>query len=389
MASVSAVGLAAIAACGGTAGSVPSAATSAPAAPKPTSAPAAAASAAPGASPAASPGASPAAKPAASPSAAAAAASPSAVAGPVAAADDPNLVNAAKSEGKGTLYFSIDPTAVGMVLDAFNAKYSIQVDSQRLTSGPLAQRFTAEEQANNIVADVLINSDTSFMDDATSKGWITKIDSLPQLASWPKEYVHDSYVTVAIVPSSLLWNTSQVNAADAPKGWQDVLDPKWKGKLILLDPHGAPPVLEFLYLMRQTYGDDFLRKLGAQQPQLVASAVTASQQVAAGAAAIEIPAVHATLLPLIAQNAPIQEGFFTPTTGANSQAALVAKAPHPNVAKLLLNFFMSPQGQGILNKDAWSPVPGTPGTRPQIQTSPPLTAQAVAQQDEIISLLGL
>jgi iron(III) transport system substrate-binding protein len=373
LAGVSAVGLAAVAACGGTAGSVAVAPTSAPAAPKPTTAPAA----------------SPAAKPAASPSAGAAAPSPSAAAGPVTAPDDPALINAAKSEGKGTLYFSIDPTATQQVLDAFNAKYGIQVDSQRLTSGPLAQRFTAEEQAGNVVADLLINSDASFMEDAFSKRWITKIDALPQLASWPRDFFHDTYVTVAIVPSSLLWNTSLVSAADAPKAWQDVLDPKWKGKVILLDPHGAPPVLEFLYLMRQTYGDDFLRKLGAQQPQLVASAVTAAQQVAAGAAAIEIPAVHATLGPLMAQDAPIQEGFFTPTTGANSQAALVAKAPHPNVGKLLLNFFMTPQGQSILNKDAWSPVPGTPGSRPLIQTAPPLTAQAIAQQNEIISLLGL
>jgi iron(III) transport system substrate-binding protein len=361
LAGVSVVGLAAVAACGGTAGSVAVAPTSAPTAPKP----------------------------AASPSAAAAVPSPSAVAAPVTAPDDPALVNAAKSEGKGTLYFSIDPTATQQVLDAFNAKYGIQVDSQRLTSGPLAQRFTAEEQAGNVVADLLINSDASFMEDAFSKGWITKIDALPQLASWPRDFFHDSYVTVAIVPSSLLWNTSLVSAADAPKAWQDVLDPKWKGKIILLDPHGAPPVLEFLYLMRQTYGDDFLRKLGAQQPQLVASAVTAAQQIAAGAAAIEIPAVHATLGPLTAQNAPIQEGFFTPTTGANSQAALVAKAPHPNVGKLLLNFFMTPQGQSILNKDAWSPVPGMPGARAQMQTAPSLTAQAVAQQAEIISLLGL
>jgi iron(III) transport system substrate-binding protein len=307
----------------------------------------------------------------------------------VAAPDDPALVSAARAEGKGTLYFSIDPTAVQLVLDAFNSIYGIQVDSQRLTSGPLAQRFTAEQQAGNIVADLLINSDASFMDGATSKGWITRVDSVPQLASWPREFLHDSYVTIAIVPSSLLWNTSMVSAADAPRSWMDVLDPKWKGKIILLDPHGAPPVLEFLYLMRQTYGDDFLRKLGAQQPQLVASAVTASQQVAAGAAAIEIPAVHATLTPLLAQNAPIQESFFTPTTGANSQAALVARAPHPNVGRLLLNFFMSPQGQAILNRDAWSPVPGTPGARPQIQTAPPLTAQGVAQQDEILSLLGL
>ena len=99
--------------------------------------------------------------------------------------------------------------------------------------------------------------------------------------------------------------------------------------------------------------------------------------------------MHATLGPLMAQNAPIQEGFFTPTTGANSQAALVARAPHPNVGKLLLNFFMTPQGQSILNKDAWSPVPGTPGARAQMQTAPSLTAQAVAQQNEIIALLGL
>jgi iron(III) transport system substrate-binding protein len=337
------------AACGGASSSVPGAATSAPAASQPTAAPAAGAG----------------------------------------GGGEAALVSAAKSEGRGSLYFSIDPTNTQATLDAFNSKYGIQVDGQRLTSGPLAQRFSAEQQAGNVVADLLINSDPAFMEDAASKGWITRVEGLPQLASWPKEFVRDSYVTVAIVPSSLLWNTTLVSAADAPKSWQDVLDPKWKGKIILLDPRGAPPVLEFLLLMRQTYGDDFLRKLGAQQPQLVASAVTASQQVAAGAAAIEIPAVHATLAPLLAQNAPIQEGFFTPTTGANSQAALVARAPHANVGKLLLNYMMTPEGQALMNKDAWSPLPDIPGTRPQIQTAPSLTAQAMTQQSEIVALLGL
>lgn len=300
-------------------------------------------------------------------------------------------MEAARREGRGLLYAVSDPAASMATLAAFKAKYGIEVEFQRLTSGPLAQRYAAEADAGNIQADMLITSDPAFMEQATGRGWLAKIGptDVPLLAQMPREYVTDSTVVVAFTPSGIAWNKNLVKDADAPKAWQDVLDPKWKGQIILLDPKGSAPVLEFLTVMRENFGDDFLRKLGAQQPQLVASAVTASQQLAAGGAALTVPAVHATIVPLLAQGAPIVEAFPNPAAPAASVAGISAKAPRPNVARLLLNYYLTVEGQTIFNKDLWSPLPNIAGTRPLPQLSPSRVKEGLAAQADILRLLGL
>lgn len=360
--------------------------TTAPAA-KPTTAPAAAASPA-AAKPAASPAA--AAKPAASP---AAAASPAVkpAASPAAAGNEAALAEAARREGRGLLYAVSDPATSQATLAAFKEKYGIEVEFVRLTSGPLAQRYAAEAEANNVQADMLITSDPAFMEQATTRGWLTRLSpaDVPLLAQFPQQYVTESTAVVAFTPAGIAWNKNLVSDADAPKTWQDVLNPKWRGQVLMLEPKGSAPVLEWLTVMRETQGDDFLRKLAGQQPQMVASAVTASQQLAAGAAAITVPAVHATIVPLLRQGAPVQEAFPSPTSPAASVAGISARAPRPNVARLLLNFYLSNEGQTIFNKDLWSPLPNIPGARPLPQLSPSRVKEGLANQAEILRLLGM
>jgi iron(III) transport system substrate-binding protein len=96
------------------------------------------------------------------------------------------------------------------------------------------------------------------------------------------------------------------------------------------------------------------------------------------------------ILSLVNQGAPIKEVTPARTTGVETMSAVTAGAPHPNAAKLVLNYMLTPEGQAVLNADSTSPLPNIPGTRPlpAQYVSPPI-AEAAAQADQLVSLLGL
>jgi iron(III) transport system substrate-binding protein len=349
----------ALAGCGGAqsspASSSPAAASPASAAAKPSTPSSAAASAAAKPSGAASAAASAAAKP-----------SGSAAAAPSSAPVPQTLIDAAKKEGKLTYYSSTIPTSTQRIIEAFKGKYGIDVDFVRLASGPLAQRYAAEADAGNFVADVVQISDPLFFDTAVSKGWLAKIDDLPSLTQWPKDAWNGTSAKVHVGPLTLTWNTDVVKGNDVPKGWEDMLKPAFKGgKILVVDPRNAPILGSFWLLMMKTYGEDFLKKVAAQEPRLVASSVPGSQQLAAGSGSLLVPGTRSDALELKKEKAPVEDMFPSPTVGNESSVGVTAKSARPNGARLLLNFLLTPEAQAIYVKDGYSSVlPNIPGAEP-------------------------
>jgi len=350
------------------------------AAPKPSASASPAASAGPSPSVSASP--APAASASPSPGAAAAAA-------PVTADLQP-LINAAKQEGQVTVYSLGDPSILTKLQSAIQDGYGITLNFQRLVDAQLEQRFGAEVDAGNVQVDVIMTGDPLFADQAVSKGWFAKIDSLPALTSWPKDFWNGAYARAGIGTVGMAWNTNVIGASDAPTDWSDATKPAFQGKLVMADPRTAAANMAWVYVMRMWYGDDFLKGLAAQNPVWTQSVVPGAQSLASGAAGLQIPAIHAVIQSLVGQGAPIKELTPQKTTGVETLAAVTASAPHPNAARLLLNYILTPQGQALLNADSTSPLPNIPGTRPlpAQYVSPPI-AEAAAQADQLVSLLGL
>jgi iron(III) transport system substrate-binding protein len=381
----------ALAACGGAASTAapssgaPSSAAPAPASPKPAAS--AAASAKPAASAAAS--AKPAASAAAKPSGAASPAASSASVAPV----PQSLIDAAKKEGPITYYSSTIPSSSERIAAAFKDHYGIEVQYTRLASTQLAQRYSAEADAGNVVADVVQISDPLFFQQAVSKNWLAKVADadLPSLATYPKDSWNGMYAKAHTGPLTLSWNTSVVKPEDTPKGWEDVLKPVFKGQILLVDLRNAPILWSWGLLVMQTYGEDYLRKLGEQQPRLVASSVPGSQELAAGAAALLVPGTHSDTLELKKSNAPVNDIYPSPTVGNESYVGVSAKAPHPNGGKLLLNYIISPEGQSIYVKDGYaSVVPNLPGAEPlPAGYQGPKPQEALAASQKMLDLLGI
>jgi iron(III) transport system substrate-binding protein len=303
------------------------------------------------------------------------------------------LIDGAKKEGHITYYSSIDPAQQQGIIAAFQQAYGsdIQIDSTRLVSGQMVARYASEATANKVVADVLTAADGNFMLDAAPKGWLAKIDTLPALANWPKQYWTGSAAKLSVAPLNISWNTNLVKDADAPRTWQALLDPKWKGQFLAVDPRNAPILMAWLQLMDQTYGDDYLRGLSRQNIRLVGSTVPGTQEMAAGSASILAPGVHGSIKALQDQGAPVSDATPDLTIGNENWGAVSAAAPHPNGARLLLNFLMSPQGQAAVNKDVSASVlPNIPNTvaLPKEYRDADYAA-ATANQSKLLDLYGV
>jgi ABC-type Fe3+ transport system substrate-binding protein len=159
------------------------------------------------------------------------------------------------------------------------------------------------------------------------------------------------------------YNTNKVSAAEAPKSWEDLLNPKWKGQLSITTD---PKVWVTLAVEEGGWGlertEDFLRKLKQQQLIWSSGHSTGHSLLIAGDFKIlGEDYVYHTLLAKEAKGAPVEWSRVRPVPVTGPSIALMKKAPHPNAAKLLLEWLFSPQGILLYDKITYYGV-ATPGS---------------------------
>jgi iron(III) transport system substrate-binding protein len=304
------------------------------------------------------------------------------------AAEEAALAVAAKKEGSGTIYTSSDPKLTADLTGAFRAKYDIPIEIQRLPSGPLGQRLATEVDNKAVLADVVMTFDKRLLQDGYKKGWFAEVKDLPALAKWPAAGIWNN-VGFNIAPDvyNLAWNSSLVTTP--PSGWRDLIDPKWKGQVMLSDPRAVTgPTQGWFWLMRKAFGDDFLKALG-RNAKYSPSQVPGMQQLAAGATAFYAPGSTSAIDQVIVKGAPVKRAVFQPTIQYESFAIIPAAAPHPAVARLFLNYWLTPEAQALYNKDGYSLLANVPGVTP-LPAAELSDENAVHQQlPEILALLGI
>jgi len=261
-------------------------------------------------------------------------------AGPVA---DAKLIAAAKAEGKVTLYGTSSVAALRSDAEGFEKAYGIPVTYTQVTSGPLTARVDQEIRAGRINADVVMTADRHSLYRWIADGQLTKLPD----AKFPHRTDH--LAQIQAVYQGVFYNSDMVAPADVPKTWNDLLNPKFTGKIALGSPRISPAYSELYYALLKdpAYGQPFFDKLAAQRPRVVRNNALLAQTVAAGEAAVGF-----TGLPFDAINiknaspaAKIEYAYLDIVTLAPTFLSVNAKAQNPNAARLFALWMMSPQGQ--------------------------------------------
>lgn len=277
-----------------------------------------------------------------------------------------DLVEAANAEGHVVYYSSTNPALSQRLVDRFNQDYpDISVEIVRLATGPLSKRYAAETEAGTIVADILQMGDPLILEDGYAKGWFADLSDLPAHAAWPEAHRTEYSATVSLFPDTITYNTDKVKGDDIPRKWDDILDPKWRDQILMVDIRNVPQTTAWAAFMHDTYGPDFLPRLRAQNPRFIPSTVPGTQMLAAGEASLLIPNLRMVSYSLIEEGAPIDDATPDPVTGWGSMLSITREAPHPNAARLFTSFILSRPGQDVLSKDvAASPLGSLPGALP-------------------------
>jgi iron(III) transport system substrate-binding protein len=251
------------------------------------------------------------------------------------------LIADAKKEGRLVLYSGDTEDVLKMEADLFKAKYGIQVDYVRALTDALVVRMSAEFDSGVFAADFYHASGEEVFEKKPQMWMPLNASNMPEWTAYPEVARGPNHVYMRDAPSVVNYNTKLVTAAESPKSWMDMLDPKWKGKLLVTDPNASPTYMAWAQDMINTYGVSYLEKLRANEFKVAASGVPGAQQVAAGAALISFPARPVHSGPLRAQGAPIAFNILGGANGAPIMGGVLAKAPHPNAALLFAHYMIS------------------------------------------------
>src|SRR5947207_13425273 len=175
----------------------------------------------------------------------------------------PAMVAAAEKEGKVVWYSSVDVKVAEAVKKAFVAKYpKIDVDVERSGSERVFQRINQEYQSGIKNVDVVNSSDASHFLFWKQQKWLAP-HTPPDVKRFPAQFKDPEgyYATWRATLSVMGYNTKLVDEKDAPTGYLDLLDPKWKGKLVKSHPGYSGTSLTATYAIAKALGWDYLDKL--------------------------------------------------------------------------------------------------------------------------------
>jgi iron(III) transport system substrate-binding protein len=259
------------------------------------------------------------------------------------------LVDKAKAEGKVTFYANM--TAVEPILAEFTKRYGIKAEYTRLSTTKFVATVLTEHTAGRLVADVL-QAPMPVLELLKEKGVLASYRS-PAAAGYPKWANKDGKIqSFGIEYAALIYNKERVKPEDVPKTYQDLADPKWRGKIVMADPSSHPTTISWLIGLKENVfksEDDwmkFIRALAANRPMFVASFGPTPAPIESGEKLIGIsmPKYIITKAPAPLDWAQVSQ----PMMGTPRGMALTQGAPHPNAAKLFFDFWLSRDAMKIM-----------------------------------------
>ena len=285
------------------------------------------------------------------------------------------LIAKAKAEGKITFYANI--TAIEPVMEAFSKKYGVKGEYTRVSTDKYVATVATEHEAGKLMADVL-QAPIPILEILKGKGVLASYKS-PVAAIYPEWTRKDDRIQIfGIEYVALLYNKELVKPGDVPKKYEDLTDPKWRGKIVMANPTSHATTISWLVgLKEKVFSTEdawmkFVRGLAANKPMFVGSFGPTPAPIESGEKLIGIsmPKYILTKAPAPLDWARIEQ----PLLGTPRGMGIANKAPHPNAAKLFFDYWLSKEsakilaekvGEYVLYPEVFPPINGIEKARVQ------------------------
>ena len=261
------------------------------------------------------------------------------------------LIDAAKKEGQVVYYTSTDLPVAEKVAKAFEAKYpGIAVRTERTGAERVFQRIGQEYSSNIHAVDVVNSSDAAHFIVWKRDGIL--LPYVPEdVAKYPAEHrdVDGQFASFRVWLSIIAYNTNLVKAEDAPKSFADLLDPKWKGKIVKAHPGYSGTIMTATYQMQRDLGWDYFEKLAKQNVMQVQSSADPPKKLDLGERAVMADGNEYNIFQMKEGGRPVEPVYATEGSpliiGPNG---VFKAAPHPNAARLFQAFSLSREAQQLI-----------------------------------------
>ena len=272
-------------------------------------------------------------------------------AAPPASAVTPQLIEAAKKEGKVVFYTSIDLPVAERIAKAFEAKYpGIAVRVERTGAERVFQRIGQEYASRIHAVDVVNSSDAAHFIVWKREGILEPYLPEDVAKYYPAEHKDPdgTFATFRAWVCVIGYNTNMVKAEDAPKSYADLLDPKWTGKIVKAHPSYSGTIMTATYQMSRDLGWEYFEKLAKQKVMQVQSSADPPKKLALGERAVMADGNEYNMFVEKEKGSPVEIVYATEGSplivGPN---ALFKNAPNPNAARLFQSFCFSPEAQQL------------------------------------------
>jgi iron(III) transport system substrate-binding protein len=269
----------------------------------------------------------------------------------------------ARKEGKVVWYTSLVLPSAEKVAKLFETAYpDIKVEVHRTGSQRILQRVMQELQANIKNVDVIHTSDAGHFVFLKEKKLLAKytpagVEAFPAGFKDKDGYYYGLRATV----NAIAYNTKAVSAAEAPKTWNDLLDPRWKGKMVTAHPGYSGVIATHVLALVHLHGWEYFKALAQNKVMIVQSANDPATVVSSGERVVAVDGGDYSAYQLKKKGNPIEVVY--PKEGVPlvvSPTAITAFAPHPNAARLFTDFTFTREVQQVM-ADSEGLYTGHPG----------------------------
>jgi iron(III) transport system substrate-binding protein len=261
------------------------------------------------------------------------------------------LIDAARKEGQVNYYTSTDLPVAEKVAKAFEAKYpGIAVRVERSGAERVFQRIGQEYASNIHAVDVVNSSDAAHFIVWKRDGILAPY--VPEdVARYPAEHrdVDGQFASFRVWLSIIAYNTNLVKPEDAPKSFADLLDPKWKGKIVKAHPGYSGTIMTATYQMQRDLGWSYFEKLAKQNIMQVQSSADPPKKLDLGERAVMADGNEYNIFQLKEAGRPVEPVYATEGSpliiGPNG---IFKSSPNPNAARLFQSFCLGREAQQLI-----------------------------------------